>query len=179
MKGLEIRRPLTSDKQELTDLFQEVIKETFKREKISHLVADQQQELNMKMHYLESDLAKQKIARYFLIAIDSRDDKIVGTIEYGNANEIIQDILKEELSQYPEIGTVFVLPKFQGKGIGTMLLDTIIKEIKLSGFKGYCLDSGYKQSQQFWIRKIGQPTFIQENYWDKDNHHMVWKRELE
>lgn len=174
-----MRRPQHSDKEELERFFQMVITDTFNKENISHLIDDQQHELNQKMTYIESDLNNHKPKRYFLIAIDQTSNEIIGSIEYGKANEIIQTLLTTDLSMYPEIGTVFVHPAFKGKGIATDLIEAIINHIKNQGYHGYCLDCGYKQAQQFWMKKLGNPTFVQPNYWDEDNHHMVWKREFD
>ncbi|MCM2674137.1 GNAT family N-acetyltransferase [Alkalicoccobacillus plakortidis] len=178
MERVKIRRPLNSDRQEIHNLFKDVIKDTFAREGLSKLVDDQQGELKTKIQYLKSDLENCKEKRQFLLAIDNAEDKIIGTIEYGKPNELIQNIINEDLVKYPEIGTIFVLPTYQGNHIGSKLIETLLKDINNHDFHGYCLDSGYRRSQLIWTKKFGAPNYVLNNYWGEANHHMVWKKDL-
>ncbi|WP_430929631.1 GNAT family N-acetyltransferase [Lysinibacillus capsici] len=99
-------------------------------------------------------------------------------MECGAANEIIQQTIKEELFNCLEIGTVFVHPDYQNRGIGTMLLQKMLLTLENRRVPSFCLDSGYKQAQMIWQKKFGQPDFVLENYWGANSHHMIWKRTL-
>jgi GNAT superfamily N-acetyltransferase len=94
------------------------------------------------------------------------------------ANELIQKTVKEDLTDFPEIGTVFVHPNYQKHGIGSILLQKMVITLESKKMIGFCLDSGYKQAQIFWQKKLGKPNFLLEHYWNEDSHHMIWKRNI-
>jgi GNAT superfamily N-acetyltransferase len=88
--------------------------------------------------------------------------------------------LKEmKLKNLVEIGTVFVHPDYQNKGIGSMLLNLIFIELKKNNIKEFCLDSGYKNAQKTWINKFGAPEYHLKSYWGQDADHMVWRVSVE
>jgi GNAT superfamily N-acetyltransferase len=74
-----------------------------------------------------------------------------------------------------EVGTVFVHPDYQGKGIGNSLLEAIMKHLKNIGLTEFCLDSGYGSAQQIWKRKFGLPDYWQKDFWGEGQDHMVWR----
>ena len=49
----------------------------------------------------------------FLLAIDTNNDKIIGTIEVGPASTLINSCTGGVLKDLYEIGTVFILPEYQ------------------------------------------------------------------
>lgn len=51
--------------------------------------------------------------RFFLIALDG--DKIIGTIEYGAASDLISKCTDNALKNLNEVGTVFVDPDSKGR----------------------------------------------------------------
>ncbi|WP_312125999.1 GNAT family N-acetyltransferase [Lysinibacillus boronitolerans] len=175
---LLIRRPEQSDIQALHQFFYLVIQDTYVKEGIAELVDDQQHEWETKKQYVAMDLESQGEKRFFWLALNEETNEIIGTIEYGEANEIIQQTIKENLFGCPEIGTVFVHPDYQNRGIGTMLLQNMLMTLENRRVPAFCLDSGYKQAQVIWQKKFGQPDFVLENYWGANNHHMIWKRAL-
>ena len=122
VQRFEIRRSRTTDIEELHKLFLLVITDTFEKEGLSELHEDQHSEWEMKKRYLQWDLESNGTKRHFLLAIDKDEDKIIGTIEYGPANALIRETVKEDLTNLPEIGTIFILPRYQNQGVGTMLL---------------------------------------------------------
>jgi len=174
VQRFEIRRPRTTDTEELHELFSLVITDTFTKEGLSELHEDQHSEWEMKKCYLQWDLESNGTMRYFLLAVDKDENKIVGTIEYGSANDLIRKTVKEDLTDIPEIGTIFVLPRYQNRGVGTMLLEKMLTLLQSQSVNGFCLDSGYKTAQAIWQKKFGSPTYILNHYWGKDNHHMIW-----
>ncbi|WP_338651551.1 GNAT family N-acetyltransferase [Lysinibacillus sp. Y5S-8] len=175
---LLIRRPEQSDIQTLHQFFFHVIQDTYAKEGIAELVDDQQREWAMKKQYVAMDLESQGKKRFFWVAVDEATNDIIGTIEYGEANEIIQQTMKEDLSHCPEIGTVFVHPDYQNRGIGTMLLQKMLTTLEKQKVHSFCLDSGYKQAQAIWQKKFGQPDYILEHFWGTNSHHMIWHRVL-
>ncbi|MGE7947414.1 GNAT family N-acetyltransferase [Lysinibacillus sp. NPDC093688] len=176
MEKINIRRPQPTDTKELHEFFLLVITDTFEKEGLAGLHDDQKEEWELKKHYLQWDLDSQGEKRFFWIAVDEETKNIIGTIEYGVANELIQKTIKDDLIEFPEIGTVFIHPHYQNRGLGSMLLQKIITTLESKNMRGFCLDSGYKQAQTFWQKKLGKPNFLLEHYWSENSHHMIWKR---
>ena len=67
---------------------------------------------------MKSDFDSNGESRYFLLAIDTSNNKIIGTIEIGPASTLINSCTGGVLKNLYEIGTVFILPEYQRKGIG-------------------------------------------------------------
>ena len=76
------------------------------------------------------------------------------------------------------MGSIFVLPEYQGQGIGSALIDHLLAYLKQEGIKEFCLDSGYEQAQKTWTRKFGKPYAIAKDHWAPGVDNMVWKCSL-
>lgn len=116
------------------------------------------------------------IERYFLIAIHGQ--RIVGTIEYGPPSKLINNNTDNALKDFFEVGTVFVHPAYQKKGIGNLMLKEMFLLLHSKGIAEVCLDSGYRQSQSIWKRKFGTPLYCLVHYWVEGNPHMIWKHNV-
>ncbi|MFJ7638484.1 GNAT family N-acetyltransferase [Peribacillus sp. NPDC097225] len=162
MLNLEIRRPRTEDIKELNQFFRTVITDIFIKEGIGDKLEDIENEIEAKKTYLESDLESNGEKRFFLIALDG--DKIIGTIEYGAASDLISKCTDNALKNLNEVGTVFVDPDYQRKGIGNLLLNKIYLTLHNKGIEEFCLDSGYISAQKIWKKKYGDPDYFLENY---------------
>ncbi|MEH7114136.1 GNAT family N-acetyltransferase [Neobacillus niacini] len=173
MLKIEIRRPRIEDTEELNQLFRIVIEDTFAREGLAELIDDIAAEINSKKKYLQMDFESQGEKRYFLIAL--AENKIIGTIEYGPASELIHDCTNGDLGNLDEVGTVFVLPDYQRQGVGNKLLADIVQTLKARGIQEVCLDSGYRNAQSIWKKKFGEPDYLLKDYWGQGQDHMIWK----
>ena len=178
MYNVEIRRPNSDDLEELHLLFRIVITNTFKEERLSHLLDDIENEINTKKRYLKNDFDSNGENRYFLLAIDTNNDKIIGTIESGLASTLINSCTGGVLKDLYEIGTVFILPEYQRKGIGSLLLNAMFLTLLSKGITEFCLDSGYKKAQSIWKKKFGEPNYVLKDYWGESSDHMIWKKSL-
>lgn len=118
MTNVAIRRPNLDDLEELHLFFRIVITDTYKNEGLSQLLDDIENEINSKKQYLKDDFDSNGENRYFLLAIDTNNDKMIGTIEIGPASTLITSCTGGVLKDLYEIGTVFILPEYQRKGIG-------------------------------------------------------------
>ncbi len=176
MINIEIRRPSIEDRQAINEFFEVVLKHTFEKEGIIELTETLEEEIIDKRRCFDQDIQSQGRERYFLIALI--DDCIIGSIEYGVANDLITRCTDGALSHLNEIGTVFVHPDHQRKGLGNLLLNAIYQAMNRKGIKEFCLDSGYKTAQKIWIKKYGLPTYHLKDYWDEGADHMVWRVEL-
>jgi GNAT superfamily N-acetyltransferase len=173
MQTVEIRRPRMEDIEELNQFFRIVITDTFRREGLAGLIEDIEAEIDSKNNYLQLDLDSKGDQRYFLIALAG--NKIIGTIEYGPASELIKNCTNGEFRNLVEVGTVFVHPDYQRRGIGNKLLAVLLQTLKGCGIVDFCLDSGYKTAQTIWRKKFGEPDYLLKDYWGTGQDHMIWK----
>ncbi len=172
MENVIVRRPNNEDKNKLIMLFDTVIKDTFKRNGLEYLVEMIEEEIDTKIKYLKQDLENESDERCFLIA--EINHKIIGSIEYGPSSELIDRCTDGEIKGWIELGTIFVLPEYQGNGIGNLMIKKIANELKKRGINEVCLDSGYKTAQKIWTQKFGKAQYRLKDYWLKDNDHMIW-----
>ncbi|MDM5438951.1 GNAT family N-acetyltransferase [Bacillus hominis] len=178
MYNVEIRRTNSDDIDELYLFFRIVITNTYKNEGLSQLLDDIENEINSKKQYLKNDFDSNGESRYFLLAIDTNNDKIIGTIEIGPASTLINSCTGGVLKDLYEIGTVFILPEYQRKGIGSLLLNAMFLTLLGKGITDFCLDSGYKNAQKIWKKKFGEPIYALKDYWGESSDHMIWKKSL-
>ncbi|PGZ55812.1 GNAT family acetyltransferase [Bacillus cereus] len=178
MYNVAIRRPNSDDLEELHLFFRIVITNTYKDEGLSQQLDEIENEINMKKQYLKTDFDSNGEKRYFLLAIDTNNDKIIGTIEVGPASTLITSCTSGVLKDLYEIGTVFILPDYQRKGIGSLLLHTMFLTLLSRGITEFCLDSGYRKAQSIWTKKFGEPSYVLKDYWGESSDHMIWKKSL-
>ncbi|MGF2616331.1 GNAT family N-acetyltransferase [Rossellomorea vietnamensis] len=176
MLNSEIRRPSGRDIKELHHFFKTVITDVFNKEGIADKVKDMEDEIESKKAYLQSDLESNGEHRFFLIAVDG--DRIIGSIEYGAASELIRILTDGALKDLNEVGTVFVHPDYRGNGIANLLLNKMYSTLHLKGIEDFCLDSGYVSSQSIWKKKFGEQHYFFQDYWGEGNHHMIWRLEV-
>lgn len=173
MEKLKISRPEKAEELEINTFFQLVLEDTFRKNNLWEMEALLKEEVEDKQRILKQDFDSDGEKRYFLLA--RIGGKIVGTIEYGLANDLISTCTQNELSHLMEIGTVFVHPKFQGSGIGRKLLDEILKRMRARGLQEFCLDSGYPMAQKIWLHVFGKPLYHLQDYWGENADHMIWR----
>lgn len=176
MLHVNIRRPTTEDREQLHDFFRTVIIDTFNKEGIGDQLSDINEEIEVKKRYLTSDFESNGEERYFLIAFYG--DKIIGSIEFGPANEIIRNVSNNAFEALVEVGTVFVHPDYHRNGVGNLLLKAMYETMRNNGIEEFYLDSGYKSAQLIWKKKFGEPDILLKDYWGKNFDHMIWKVEI-
>lgn len=173
VQKVKIRRPRMDDLEELNQFFKIVITDTFAREGLAELKDDIKSEIDSKKIYLQLDIDSQGEKRYFLIAL--AENKIIGSIEYGPASELIRNSTNGAWGNLVEVGTVFVLPGYQRQGVGNRLLGEMLQTLKGLGIENFCLDSGYKNAQIIWRKKFGEPEYLLKDFWGEGQDHMIWK----
>ncbi len=175
--NIEIKRPRIEDSQELNQFFRTVIMDTFAKEGLSEMVDEIENELESKKQNLKCDFDSNGMNRCFFTASEKRGNKMIGTIEYGPASELINNCTDGALSDLYEIGTVFVHPDYQNRGIGRLLLNVMFLTFINKGIKEFCLDSGYANAQKVWTKTFGEPDYLLRDYWGKGSDHMIWRRD--
>ncbi len=171
--GLDLIRPLEPMKKDIEAFFDLVIDDTFLRNGIGHLEAAIAEEKEDKRKTLMEDFISQGQKRYFLLAVI--EDIIVGTIEFGPSNDLIDECTNGELKAWYEVGTVYVHPDYQKKGVSKLLYKAIEEIMKSRGIERYCLDSGYPIAQKIWTKRFGKPDYHLKDFWGPGSDHMVWK----
>lgn len=176
MVDINIQRANPEDRELINEFFRIVLIDTFNKNGISELEDTLNEEIEIKKRYLDQDFESGGKDRRFLIAKDK--GRIVGSVEYGSPNRLILSCSNGEWKEIKEIGTVFVHPEYQKKGIGSRLLHFILLEMEKNNIDEFCLDSGYKIAQKIWIKKLGKPQIYLKDYWGKDADHMVWRKNV-
>lgn len=109
-------------------------------------------DLEEEIRYKKSLLQRQGKERFFLLV--ERDTQIIGTIEYGPASELIMELTNGAYRGIPEVGTVFVHPDHQGRGVGSLMVNAMLLILLGRGFETFCLDSGYARAQAVWKKRF-------------------------
>lgn len=177
MQDLVLRRPTIEDVNPLDEFYKFVLKDTFIKNGIADLVDDYDKAVEEKRKYIIEDLESNGEQRYFLIA--TIDGNIIGSIEYGPSNDDINNSTGGLLKNITEIGSVFVHPNYQRKGIGSLMLAQMYSELNRKGIKEFCLDSGYKIAQKVWIKKFGNPEYHFVGFWGEGTNYMIWRVKIE
>lgn len=170
---IQIDRPKLEDEAEMHAFFKKILTYTFESNGIDILCDDLTLEIKTKIKYLKQDMDSSGKDRHFLIA--KMDGKIVGTIEFGAANELIQSCNDAYLNTLPEIGTLFVDPAYHNLGIASKMLKAICDTLKQRDIHTFCLDSGYGIAQKVWLHKFGTPKIILKDQWGEGLDHMIWQ----
>ncbi len=162
-----------SDEAEFFNLFEIVISDNFRKDQLDQTMKEFMLEEieNQKASFLGS-FQQQNDNQYFKLTIDHL---ICGIIAYGKAGDLItnQLFIPDEI---PEVKSVMILPAYHHQGIGSYMFDHTIEIIKEAGLTGYCLDCGYRSSQGFWIKKLGDPDICLKDFWSEGYDHMIWKK---
>lgn len=172
MEPLTIRRPEAADTEALSRFFVWVLQDTYEKEGLGQETEAIEAEVRVKEAYLQTDLATEGRERYFLLATEG--DAIVGTAEFGPTGDIILECTGGALAGVSEVGTVFIRPDRQGQGIGTALLQAVLRAMAAQGHDAFCLDSGYTRAQKVWRKKFGEPCCVAKDYWGPGYDHLVW-----
>jgi GNAT superfamily N-acetyltransferase len=176
LANIEIRRPRPGDVEKLHQFFELVLRDTFAKEGLAHLAEDMEKEISEKKSILKEDLESNGEKRYFLTAFI--EGQVIGTIEYGPTGSIILDCTRGELEGVVEVGTAFVHPAYQQRGIGTLMLNAMCLTLLGRNIDEFCLDSGYKNAQRVWKRKFGEPAYTIKDYWGEGYHHLIWRKRI-
>ncbi|AIQ61745.1 GCN5 family acetyltransferase [Paenibacillus borealis] len=165
--------PLTEDDiSPVSDLYKLAITDAFESEGLGHLQGDIQQEIESKIRMAAASLNPPNSDIFFWVA--RIDGRVVGTISYAPCGEDIRVCTGNRLDAVGELGSLYVLPEYQGQGIGSALIAMLMVFLREQGITQFCLDSGYRRAQTRWLRKFGQPYAVVKDYWGPDSVHMVW-----
>ncbi|AET61223.1 acetyltransferase [Paenibacillus terrae HPL-003] len=169
---LSINTLTQDDIQSVCQLFKYSISDAFKKEGLGHLQDDIQKEVENKKQMANASLNPVNSDTYFLVAKIA--GAVVGTISFAPCGEDIRSCTGNQLNDVGELGSLYVLPSYQGQGVGSALIKELMAYLRKQGIDQFCLDSGYKRAQTRWLRKFGEPYKAVKDYWGPDSVHMVW-----
>lgn len=170
---IEIFTPTAEDRFEIHRLIETVLRDNWIKNDLMDFEEGLEEEIEMKKGFIDAFLNDDENARSFLMAKLHGD--IVGIIEHGPVNDTIKACEDDELNRIQEVGTVFVLPEYQGIGLGKRLMDAITERLANLGETAFCIDSGYKTAQPIWTHLYGEPLYLMKDYWGPGGDHMVWR----
>ena len=156
----------------VSGLFKNSITDAFEHEGLGHLLSDIQQEVESKIRMAETSLNPQNSDTYFWVA--KIEGAVAGTVSYAPCGEDIRTCTGNHLDDVGELGSLYILPGYQGQGIGSALIEAVRVFLREQGIDQFCLDSGYRRAQTRWLRKFGEPFTVVKDYWGPDSVHMVW-----
>ncbi|WP_027963732.1 GNAT family N-acetyltransferase [Halalkalibacillus halophilus] len=160
------------DLPQLHELFQETISTVVEVEGLADVVSTND-EVQRLMQVVEDSFNKDQT--YFFVA--EEQDELLGTIAITPPGEIIRNHCPE-LSEVLEIGCVYIKVSNQSQGVGRFLLTNIFDEARKLNMTKSSLDAGFKSSQAYWMKKLGDPIHVVKDCWGKGADHMVWEIDL-
>jgi len=174
---IEISRISEKDTDELYQLFDNVIKDNFLFEgyTLESLQDGIQQCINQPMEGIKSDFESEGKDNYHLIA--KINGKIIGTMAHGTLSETVYKNTSFK-NGIREIKSAYILPDYQNKGVGSILLNAILLSLYQTDIKKVCIYSGFKKGIAFWEKKFGKAPIILKDYFDKDVDCLIWHKEL-
>ena len=138
-----------SDVRSLQRLFMESLSDLIRRERFE-----------------DADLLDEEVARLNTTIQDHFDDDtvelyvveedgiLVGAGALLPPNDIISGNIQIERGAI-ELGSVYVSPRMQRRGVGQYLLEEMMREISARGKNVFYLDAGFPSAQAYWQKTIG------------------------
>lgn len=168
-----IRRPVLEELEQIYAFFELVLRDTFQANGLAERKELLTDELLDKRECIQQDFDTNGEERFFLLA--QYNDKIIGSIEYGKSNDLLNHCTNNELKDLLEIGTVFVHPQYQKQGVSALLYRQLLRVLASKRIEEFTFDSGYQIAQKIWCKRFGEPTYYLKDYWGEGSHHMVWR----
>lgn len=172
INGLVITNLIQADLESTFQVFETSIPDAFEKEGLGLSKEVIHKEIEHKKYLLDASLDSADSDIYFIIA--KLEDTVIGTISFGSCGEDIKKCTENSLDDIGELGSLFVLPRYQGQGVGSALINAMVAHLYKQGISQFCLDSGYKRAQKRWLRKFGEPYKVVKDYWGPDYDHIIW-----
>lgn len=160
------------DRESAYRVFEVTVPDTFKKEGFGALNKLMRSVIDHKKSMIDQSLDEENPDTLFLTAKIA--DEVIGAISFGPCSEDITKCSGGRLDSTGELGSLFILPQHQGKGVGSMLIQALLTRLLESGIEEFCLYSGFKEAQRIWLKKFGEPFITVNDYWGKSVHNMIW-----
>ncbi|MDN7246984.1 GNAT family N-acetyltransferase [Planococcus shenhongbingii] len=106
-----------------------------------------------------------------------QENQLIGTIALQTPGNMLKSMVDVKPGQY-EVACVYVHPSYQRQGAGDFLFQNAIKQLNSLGKTTFYLDAGFSSSQLYWLKKLGEPSLLLEDYWGTGKHHLVWIKSI-
>jgi len=167
--GLTIERPLPDDLESAYIVFERSIRTAFELEGIAE---EADVDIEHKKRLIRRAVIEDDPELFFLVA--KLGGTVIGTISYGPCGADIRKCMGSELEPAGELGSIYVLPEYQGQGVASSLIASMLEQLQKRGVARFYLDCGLKLAQQKWMRKFGPPYRIAKDYWGEGSDHLIW-----
>ncbi|MFB1082718.1 GNAT family N-acetyltransferase [Jeotgalibacillus sp. JSM ZJ347] len=120
-----------------------------------------------------------KVARRILVSdketmfVAEENNQVIGTIAGMIPGELITCGLEPEEGVF-EVGSIYIHPEHQRKGIGHALLQHMQGWLLKKNHSTFYLDAGFVSSQTYWKKRLGDPDILLRDYWGGGFDHMIW-----
>lgn len=177
MKGGEamadfiVTEPQPEDIPGMHDVFEAAIPYAFAADGLEGFEEEIASEITDKTNKVARSLEPNSATRFW---VAKTGDKVIGTVSFGPCGTHVRNVTGGKFDHVGELGSIYVDPDTHGAGVGSALINTVMRYLHDSGITEFCLDSGYQKAQGQWRRKFGEPYAIAENYWNSGNDHWVW-----
>jgi GNAT superfamily N-acetyltransferase len=171
--NIKIRKPQKEDLIDIKSLFQISVRDAYNQNNIKDL-DDEKAHIERQISQI-NNYFKSNAESHYLLAIQS--SKVVGIIAAGKPSQKHYDNLGYE-EDAKLIRSAYILPSYQGKGIGSRLFERLIADLQKDKVQYFYIDAGYGKSQGYWINKLGSPDKVLKNYYGNSDDLLFWKREV-
>lgn len=167
-----IVRPTVADLESAHKLYKIAIADAFKHEGLEDLVTEIEEEVAYKMTMIRDSLFNPQSKYRFLVA--KQDDLVVASISFGPCGKETTTCTEGALDHVGELGSLYVLPTYQGHGLGSDMISSMLLCMQAEGATQFCCDSGYQRAQKRWLNKFGAPYHIAKDFWGPGYDHYIW-----
>lgn len=172
-----IRKPVSKDLAQLKHLFEKTIQKAFEADGYGDALDEIKREIQIKMKKVEDYLQDGSQTSAYLIA--EHKGCVIGAISFGKIGEVTLENVPSDFPSEGELGSMYILPEYQGEGIARQMIEVLLRELHNNGIRYVSFDSGYKPAQEKWRKKFGDPYKIVENYWAEGVDLYIWLIHLE
>ena len=121
---IQIRKAYPTDAYTLIQISDLVWKNEFYDVLPNSIISERLKNIDARVHHLRDQI--QENNRIF-VAIDEENEKTIGFVFYAKSFNI-------SYTSVAEIREIYVLPEYQRKGVGTLLFQSVINEVKKLGY---------------------------------------------
>ncbi len=116
------------------------------------------------------------------ILMAKEDDQIIGTIGIHSISKSVKEGLQKldyEPNSIVEIVLLYVDPRYQKRGIGTLLYNAILLTLQFSSYHYFAISTAFDKGIAFWTKTLGKARIVLQNYYEDSVDCYVWIKKVE